>query len=83
MLKSIEGTYRNGTVELSERPTDIQDDTRVIVTFLRKDGLDIEDNGIDRATAADLRARLATFDEEWSSPEMDAYDDYESAKAGL
>lgn len=34
MLKSIEGIYRDGTVELSELPQNISSHTKVIVTFL-------------------------------------------------
>jgi len=30
-----------------------------------------------------LRARLATFAEEWNAPEMDIYDNYDAAKANL
>ncbi len=37
--------------------------------------------GIDEAHAAELRARLATFVEDWDSPEMDVYNDYAAAKA--
>ena len=32
MFTSIEGTYRNGKVELTETPIDIPDQTQVIVT---------------------------------------------------
>ena len=34
MLKSVEGVYRDGKIELTELPGDVQDETRVIVTFL-------------------------------------------------
>jgi hypothetical protein len=30
-----------------------------------------------------MRARLATFAEDWDSPEMAAYDDYDAAKSRL
>jgi hypothetical protein len=43
--------------------------------------IDLSSVGIDKAQAADLRARLATFAEDWSSPEMAVYDDYAAAKA--
>jgi len=33
MLKTVEGFYRRGQVELAERPTDIQE-AKVLVTFL-------------------------------------------------
>jgi hypothetical protein len=34
MLKTVEGTYQNGQVELSELPQDVSDSTQVLVTFL-------------------------------------------------
>ena len=84
MFKSIEGIYRKGQIELIEVPTDVHDETRVIVTFLNEPRpIDLRARGIDEAHAADLRARLATFAPEWASPEMDIYDDYDAAKAGL
>ena len=33
MLKSVEGIYQNGRIELTELPEDVQE-ARVIVTFL-------------------------------------------------
>lgn len=80
MLKSIEGIYRNGKVELAEMPGGVPDKTPVIVTFLDSPGIYLRDHGIDRQQAADLRARLATFAEEWDSPEMGIYDDYDANK---
>ena len=76
MLKSIEGIYRDGKVELAEMPSGVLDKTPVIVTFLDAPGIDLRERGIDRQQAAELRARLAIFAEEWDSPEMDIYDDY-------
>ena len=83
MFKSIEGIYRNGKIELMQVPTDVRDETRVIVTFLESKSIDLRARGIDEAHAADLRARLATFAEDWASPEMDIYDDYDATKAHL
>ena len=83
MLKSIEGIYRNGKIELVEAPGDVRDETHVIVTFLEPRSIDLRARGIDEAQAAELRARLATFAEDWDSPEMDIYDDYDAAKANL
>ena len=34
MSTTIEGVYRNGTIELSETPSDVCEGTRVVVTFL-------------------------------------------------
>ena len=39
--------------------------------------------GIDEAQAAELRAQLGTFAEEWNSPDMALYDNYDAAKAKL
>jgi len=83
MLKSIEGIYRNGKVELLEVPPGVRDETRVIVTFLESRAINLQARGIDEVHAAELRARLATFAEDWDSPEMDIYDDYDAAKANL
>ena len=83
MLKSIEGVYRNGKIELVEAPGDVRDETRVIVTFLEPRSIDLRAHDIDETQAAELRARLATFAEDWDSPEMDIYDDYDAAKANL
>ena len=83
MLKTIEGVYRDGKVELMEVPKDVRDETRVLVTFLEPQAIDLRARGIDEARAAELRARLATFVEDWDSPEMAVYDDYDAAKARL
>jgi hypothetical protein len=83
MLKTIEGIYRNGKIELRETPSEVRDETRVIVTFLEPRSVELRARGIDEAQAVELRARLATFAEDWESPEMDIYDDYDAAKAKL
>jgi hypothetical protein len=83
MLKTIEGVYRDGKVELTEVPKDVRDETRVLVTFLEPQPIDLRARGIDEAHAAELRARLATFAEDWDSPEMALYDDYDAAKTRL
>lgn len=83
MLKSVEGVYRDGKVELADLPEDVRDDTRVIVTFLETHQVDLRQRGIDEAQAAELRAQLGTFAEEWNSPEMTMYDDYDAAKTKL
>lgn len=67
MHKTVEGTYRNGKIELAEVPKNIKKETRVIVTFLESGDLDLRTRGIGEAQAADLRARLATFAEDDST----------------
>jgi hypothetical protein len=80
MLTSVEGVYRNGRVELAESLNNILEGTRVIVTFIRSNAIDLTSQGIDKAQAEILRASLATFSEDWNSPEMSIYDDYDAAK---
>ncbi len=83
MLKSIHGIYRNGNIQLHEKPAGIHDDTSVIVTFLESGGINLERRGIDKIQTAELRARLSTFTKDWESPEMDMYDNYDANKAKL
>jgi hypothetical protein len=79
VLTSVEGVYRKGKVELVEPPDDVPDDTRVIVTFLGGRGVDLRMRGMTEEDAAELRARLAAFADDWDSPEMSIYDDYDAA----
>jgi hypothetical protein len=83
MLKTLEGIYRGGKIELPETPRDVREGTPVIVTFLTPSLVDLRARGIGEAQAADLRARLTTFAEDWDSPEMSIYDHYDAAKANL
>ncbi len=76
---TIEGIYRDAKVELSETPSDMCEGTPVIVTFLPSNTIDLQEHGIDEAQAADIRARLASFAEDWENPEMNAYDNYDDA----
>jgi hypothetical protein len=74
MLKSIEGIYRDGKIELSERPAEPKE-ARVIVTFLAPDGpVDLQSRGLSIEMAADLRSRLRAFAQDWERPDMDVYD---------
>ena len=72
MLKSVEGIYRDGRVELLEMPEGIGE-ARVIVTFIPAGNVDLRERGIDESQAADLCTRLRTFAEDWESPEIEAY----------
>lgn len=74
MLQSLEGIYRNGKVELLETPSNIEE-SRVIVTFLTANSVELASRGINQQQAADLRARLQTFAEDWERPDMAGYDD--------
>ena len=78
MVKSVEGIYRNGKVELVEPLTEAEG-SRVIVTWIQPAvTVDLRERGIDEDQAADLRRRLAAFEEDWNRPEMAVYDDLPS-----
>ena len=78
MVKSVEGVYRNGKVELVE-PISEAEGSRVIVTWMPvAHSVQLNDKGIDELQAADLRHRLAAFAEDWDRPEMDIYDELPS-----
>jgi len=73
MLRSVEGIYHDGKIELVE-PAPDGAEGRVIVTFLSLADVDLGKRGIVPAQAADLRTRLSTFAEDWNDPAMDSYD---------
>lgn len=79
-FKSVEGVYRDGKVELAELPENVPDETKVIVTFLAEPSFSLAERGIGEAQAAELRARLQTFSEDWDRPEMEIYNNYDAAK---
>ena len=83
MSKSVDGIFRNGKVELTEPVLGIKDETKVIVTFVETEYIDLQKRGISKEAAIRARARLASFAEDWESPEMDVYDDYDNAKHRL
>ncbi len=76
MLTSVQGVYRKGKIQLTQKPKNISDETVVIVTFLDSQPIDLRKRGITKTKARKLRAQLATFAEDWESPEMSAYDNY-------
>lgn len=67
MLNSIEGVFRDGSVELLE-PVPPNAGGRVIVALLSPTGVDLRQRGINEDQAADLRRRLAPFAEDWDRP---------------
>ena len=70
MLKSVEGVYRDGKIELTELPGDVRDETRVIVTFLLAE----EAQGIEPQGWAELG--MSRLEQEWDNPEDAVYDDW-------
>lgn len=45
---------------------------------LESGAIDLQARGIDAREAAELRARLDRFTDNWDSPEMAAYDNYDA-----
>jgi hypothetical protein len=80
-MVTLEGIYKDGRVELSAPPPEINE-ARVLVTFLVPEDVDLRALGIGEEQAAELRDKFTTF-EDWNDPEMDIYNDYDAAKAAL
>ncbi len=78
MLTTLQGVYRKGKIVLNDNPSDIPDETPVIVTFLGVEGIDLRARGISEEQASALRSQLSSFAEEWDSLEMSVYDNYEA-----
>lgn len=78
----VGGIWRDGRVEVAAPPANIRENAPVLVTFLAPSDIDLAAHGISPAQAAELRARLATFADDWNAPGMAVYDDYEAARAG-
>jgi hypothetical protein len=75
MVKSVEGIYRNGRVEVVE-PLAEAEGSRVIVSWVHPaEPVDLRGRGIEESQAADMRRRLTPFAEDWDRPEMAAYDE--------
>jgi hypothetical protein len=73
MLKSLEGIYRDGKVELLGKPP-ARREARVIVTFLSGPRSQSKSPKLSRKEAAELRARLAAWEQDWNAPGMEAYE---------
>lgn len=75
MLKAVKGRFRNGAVELYEKPN--VPEGNVIITFLESDStetVNLAEKGINREEAGNLRSRLLSFEEDWNSEGMELYD---------
>ena len=66
-----------------DKPDEAIQEAPVIVTFLDGRSIDLPGCGIHQERAAELRNQLMAFAEEWDSPEMQVYDDYDAAKSRL
>lgn len=77
MLRCVEGIYREGQVELLEAPEDVRE-SRVIVTFLPAETATGRRPDLTPAEVAQLRWKLASWEEDWNAPGMQVYDEYPS-----
>lgn len=78
---TVEGVYKDGKVELLEAVS-IEQQSRVLVTFLENSDIPLSALGIDEDEAAVLRHKMDTF-EDWNEPTMDIYNDYDNARSAL
>jgi hypothetical protein len=81
MIQTIEGVFRNGKVELSELPKDLND-ARVIVTFLPTDLGPPDGPSFTPEELVELRGKLQAWEDDWNAPGMEAYDEYETRRRG-
>ena len=75
MLRTVKGHYRNGRIDLYEKPLLTESD--VIITFLNSEdsgSIDLQAKGITKEMALDLKNRLRSFEEDWNSEGMELYD---------
>ena len=75
MVRSVEGIYRNGKVELMEPLAEAEGSRAIVTSVNPAEPVDLRERGIDELQAAALRRRLAPFAEDWDRPEMAAYDE--------
>ncbi len=73
MLKTIPGTFRSGVVELGESVANLPDGP-VLVTFLEAGATDSAAPSLTPEQVADLRGKLAAWEEDWNAPGMETYD---------
>lgn len=52
MLTTLQGVYRKGKIVLKNNPSDIPDETPVIVTFLGVESIDLRARGISEEQAS-------------------------------
>ena len=78
---TVEGVYKDGKVELLEAVS-IEQQSRVLVTFLENSDISLSALGIGEDEAAELRQKMDMF-EDWNEPAMDIYNDYDNARSAL
>jgi predicted DNA-binding antitoxin AbrB/MazE fold protein len=81
----IDAVYEDGVLK-PLASADLKNHQRYRVTLeavAESDGESLTARGIGEEQAAELRARLEAFAEDWESEEMSIYDDYDAAKSRL
>jgi hypothetical protein len=76
MSQQLIGIYRQGYIKLQEKPCHLADETQVLVTLPDLQNIPLDNQEITPEQAQQLRQSLASFAEDWESPEMSIYDDY-------
>ena len=51
--------------------------------FQNQKSVSLNDYGVNATQAAEIRASLASFAEDWNQPQMDVYDNYDAAQARI
>jgi len=80
-MLTVEGIYKDGKIELLETVSEVKQ-TKVLITFLETNDVDLRALGINREEASELREKFAAF-EDWNDPALDVYNDYDHAKSAL
>ena len=73
MLKTVLGTFNSGVVRLGESVPDLPEGP-VLVTFLETDQGGSPVPRLTPDQVAELRGKLAAWEEDWNAPGMEAYD---------
>ena len=74
MLKTIAGTFKSGVVRLDEPASDVPEGP-VLVTFLPPSANGLGAPSLTSEQVAELRGKLAAWEEDWNAPGMEAYDE--------
>jgi len=73
MYKTVSGTFKSGVVQLVEPSADLPEGP-VLVTFLQSGEIASMTPSLTPEQAAELRGKLAAWEEDWNAPGMEAYD---------
>ena len=75
MLRTVKGHYKDGRIDLFEKP--LLKESDVIITFLNSEDaglINLKAREITEEMALDLRNRLRSFEEDWNAEGMELYD---------